>query len=111
MEFSRDEKTTTTGVKNMKYPKVIKVKVISNLELEVSFDNGEVRLYNVTKLLTKATFEELANVHLFKQVKVDPHGYGIYWNDNLDLAESELFENSILLESQDSQMRSLNNRK
>jgi hypothetical protein len=82
----------------MKYPKVIEVKVLSPLKLELSFDNGELRLYDVSQLILKPPFDELANFNLFKQVKVDHHGYGIYWDDNLDLAESELFENSTLVD-------------
>ncbi len=80
-----------------KYPKVIKVKVISPLKLEILFENGQQRLYDVSKLIDKYPFEPLAYYNFFKQVKVDENGYGIYWNDNLDLAESELLENSIVI--------------
>lgn len=31
----------------------------------------------------------------FKAVKVDHGGYGISWNDNIDLSEYELWENSV----------------
>lgn len=82
----------------MKYPKVIKVKVVSSLKLELLFDNGELRLYDISKLVLKPPFDRLINFNLFKQVKVDDHGYGIYWNDDLDLAESELFEHSIIID-------------
>jgi hypothetical protein len=81
----------------MKYPKVIKVKVVSHLKLELLFNNGELRLYDMSNLVLKPPFDRLLNFNLFKQVKVDEHGYGIYWNDDLDLAESELFENSIII--------------
>lgn len=80
-----------------KYPKVIKVQAISPLKLEILFENGEQRLYNVSKLIDKYPFEQLADYNFLKQVKVDENGYGIYWNEDLDLAESELFENSIVI--------------
>lgn len=44
--------------------------------------------------MLKSLFDKLANFNLFKQVKVEDHDYGIYCHDNLDLAESELFEPS-----------------
>ncbi|MDD2230018.1 MAG: DUF2442 domain-containing protein [Candidatus Cloacimonetes bacterium] len=31
--------------------------------------------------------------HLFKQVRADSMGYGVVWNDDLDLSESELWIN------------------
>jgi hypothetical protein len=80
-----------------KYPKVIKVKAISSLKLEILFENGEQKLYNVSKLINLSPFDKLTDYNFFKQVKVDENGYGIYWDDNLDLAESELFENSIAI--------------
>lgn len=79
----------------MKYPKVITVKILSPLELEILFNNGELRLYDMSKLILQSPFDQLTNYHLFKQVKVDEHGYGIYWNDYIDLAESELYNNSV----------------
>lgn len=82
-----------------KYPKVIKVKAISSLKLEILFENGEQKLYNVSKLINLSPFDKLTDYNFFKQVKVDENGYGIYWDDNLDLAESELFENSIVISS------------
>jgi hypothetical protein len=82
----------------MKYPKVIKVEVVSPLKLQLLFDNGELRLYDISNLVLKSPFDRLLNFDLFKQVKVDEHGYGIYWNDNLDLAESELFSKSIIID-------------
>ena len=81
----------------MKYPKVIEVKVVSAFKLEMLFNNGELRLYDLSKLILKSPFDKLTNFYLFKQVKVDEYGYGIYWNDEIDLSEFELFENSVLM--------------
>lgn len=79
------------------YPKVIKVQAISPLKLKIFFENGEQKLYDVSRLVEKYPFEQLADFNFFKQVKVDENGYGIYWNDDLDLAESELWENSMMI--------------
>ena len=40
-----------------------------------------------------AVFQELHNQRLFELVKVDIGGYGIVWNEYIDLACNELWEN------------------
>lgn len=59
----------------------------------------------MSKLISRSPFDQLTNLNLFKQVKVDEHGYGIYWNDDIDLAESELYNNSVLTNEMRSQSR------
>ena len=50
------------------------------------------------KMLQKPVFAPLANGWLFRTVQVDPGGYGVSWNEEIDLAESELWEHGIALE-------------
>jgi hypothetical protein len=38
-------------------------------------------------------FFTIQNDALFKTVKVDPGGYGVSWNDEIDLGEYELWMN------------------
>ena len=40
-------------------------------------------------------FAALKDPVLFRNVQVDPFGYGIFWNDDIDLSESELWLNGI----------------
>ena len=63
--------------------------------LEVLFANGESRKYDVKPLFDKwDAFRALAGVcGLFRQVKVDAGGYGISWNDDIDLSCDELYIN------------------
>jgi hypothetical protein len=35
----------------------------------------------------------LADEGFFRNVRADPHGFGIVWNDQVDLSESELWIN------------------
>ncbi len=77
----------------MKYPKITRVVPLRNNELEVLFENGTTKIYDCTPLLKESVFEPLKNSYLFKQVHVDTGGYGIIWNDDIDLAESELWVN------------------
>ena len=67
--------------------KVQKVKPLPKYGLLVS--------YNVKPLLKKwEPFKALESTKgLFNQVKVDSGGYGISWNDEIDLSCNELYEN------------------
>ena len=38
-------------------------------------------------------FEALEDEILFNLVKIDAHGYGVYWNDYLDISCNELWHN------------------
>lgn len=75
--------------------KVQDVKVLDDYEILVSFTNGEKRRYDVEPLFDKwESFKALSDIKgLFEQVKVDAGGYGISWNDDIDLSCNELYEN------------------
>lgn len=66
-------------------------------KLLVRFDSEEHRQYDVAPLFEKwDAFKTLESVKdLFEQVKVDAGGYGISWNDDIDLSCNELWENGI----------------
>jgi hypothetical protein len=38
-------------------------------------------------------FAPLKNPSFFKNVKVETGGYAVYWNDNIDISEYELWKN------------------
>ena len=75
--------------------KVQDVEVAGDYEILVSFMNGEKRRYDVKTLFDKwESFKALSDIKgLFEQVKVDTGGYGISWNDDIDLSCNELYEN------------------
>ncbi len=56
------------------------------------------KIYNCVSLLSHEVFRPLEDDVLFKNVKVDPGGYGISWNEELDLSEAELWINGMLVE-------------
>jgi hypothetical protein len=53
------------------------------------------RLYDCQPLLAGGVFARLADEALFQQARVAAHGYGVVWDEELDLAESELWINGI----------------
>jgi hypothetical protein len=46
--------------------------------------------------LEDGTFKPLLNEGFFKTVKADKHGYGISCADEIDISESELWQNGVI---------------
>lgn len=78
-----------------KFPKIESVYALPNFHLLVLFQNGAVKTYDCRPLLKEQVFEALTSETLFTQVHVGAGGYGIVWNDELDLSESELWLNGV----------------
>jgi len=77
------------------FPKIASVEALSGKKLRITFLNRVIRIYDCAPLLNTEPFKFLQSESFFRNVKVDEHGYGLIWNDEVDLAESELWLNSI----------------
>jgi hypothetical protein len=75
------------------YPKIQAVTPRRGKTLLVTFENGEQRLYDCTPLLQLDAFRPLEDEALFRCAHADSHGFGVVWNDEIDLAESEIWIN------------------
>ena len=80
--------------------RVKEVRPLPAYNLLIRFVTGERKQYNVAPLFEKwDAFKALSSVKgLFEQVKVDTGGYGISWNDDMDLSCNELWENGMPIE-------------
>ena len=58
---------------------------ISEYRLCIQFSEGETKIYDV--------FKALEDKELFACVGMDVGGYGVVWNDEIDISCNELFEN------------------
>jgi len=76
-----------------KIPRITAVKALPNRHLEVLFFNGTKKDYDCRMVMDKPEFFMLRDEIFFNTVKVDTGGYGISWNDNVDLSEYELWTN------------------
>lgn len=74
-------------------PKIKTVEMIGTMQLIVHFTNGVQRIYDCEPLLCRPQFHLLMNPAFFRAVRVDTGGYGILWNDDIDLSEYELWTN------------------
>lgn len=82
------------------FHKVKSVQPLPELKLSIQFAEGTTKIYNVKPLLKKwPIFEALKDEDLFFSVQVDAGGYGISWNDDLDLSCDELFAHGKLVDT------------
>ena len=75
------------------YNSVDKVKPLEDYKLELTFDNGEVKLFDVKPFMDKGIFRELYDIELFKTVKKSFDT--VEWKNEADIDPEVLYENSI----------------
>ena len=76
---------------NSYYP--IDVKPLENYRLQITFDNKEVRIFDVKPYLNDKFFAPLQNISIFKSVKVNP--ISLEWAGGIDMCPDELYYNSV----------------
>jgi Protein of unknown function (DUF2442) len=76
-------------------PRILSVKALPAKRLEITFYNGIVKEYDCNPVIKRPEFFLLRDEGFFKSVKVDSGGYGISWNDDIDLSEYEVWKNGI----------------
>ena len=78
------------------FHKVKSVTPLLDYVLLVHFADGCAKKYDVKPLLSKfASFNQLAEHGMFVGVSVDVGGYGVSWNDDVDLSGDELWEHGV----------------
>ena len=73
-------------------PKAIDVKPLKNYMLEITFENGEKKQFDVKPYLKYKQFKELEKEENFKKVKIA--GLSIEWENGVDICPDELYNNS-----------------
>ena len=83
------------------FHKIKNVFALPEYKLSVQFSEGVTKIYDVKPLFEKIPlFAELKdNLVDFACVSVDVGGYGIVWNDDLDLSCDELWENGVQVDT------------
>lgn len=83
------------------FHKVKNVTALPDFRLSVQFSEGVTKIYDMKPLFERIPafkcFKE--NVPCFYDVEVDVGGYGIVWNDDLDLSCNELWDNGTTIPS------------
>ena len=83
------------------FHKIKNVSALPDYKLSVQFSEGVTKIYDVKPLFERIPlFAELTNNHAeFACVSVDVGGYGIVWNDDLDLSCDELWKNGVQVDT------------
>lgn len=83
------------------FHKVKNVFALPEYRLSVQFAEGVTKIYDVKPLFARLPmFERLMDQpQEFSCVTVDVGGYGIVWNDDLDLSCDELWENGVQVDT------------
>lgn len=82
----------------MNVPRIQSVTPQEERYLLVTFVNGIQKIYDCQEILNLERFQLLNIKAFFNAITVDPGGYGVSWDDEMDLSEYELWTNGIEIE-------------
>ena len=68
----------------------------------IEFPQDEVKKYDLSSLLNKPMFASLQNASFFKNFRIESGGYGLVWNEDIDIREYELWKNGVILKDRES---------
>ena len=75
---------------------IVNVKPQKDFYLELEFENGERRLFDMRPLLSLKPWDRVANKHLFERARVE---YGtVVWPGEIDIAPEPLYDDSTPIE-------------
>lgn len=75
------------------YLAVVKVKPLNDYKLELTFENDEVRVFDMKPYLEKGIYKELKDESKFKSVKVSFDS--VEWCNKADIDPEFLYEKSV----------------
>ena len=76
------------------FMQAIKVNFLEDVTLELTFQDGKIVRYDMARLFSKyPQLEELRrNRELFLSGRLDVGGYGVIWNEDLDIDATSVYE-------------------
>ena len=83
------------------FHKVKEVNALPEHKISVRFAEGITKIYDVKPLFEKYTFfiPLKESAELFSSVMVDQGGYGVIWNDDIDISCDELWANGEIVDT------------
>jgi hypothetical protein len=83
------------------FHRIKSVQPLPDMVLRVEFICGIIKCYDVKPLVYKwEVFKDLTQCGLFNLVSVDAGGYGVVWNEYIDLACNELWDNGSVINTE-----------
>lgn len=79
------------------FHKITSLATLPDFVLLVGFSDGEFRQFDLKPYIEKYTpFRSLAEINgLYEQAKIDAGGFGIVWNDELDVSAEGVYERGV----------------
>ncbi len=78
----------------MLQPRLMAVHPIHPLKLQLEYETGEVKIFDVAPYATGSWYGRLMDQSYFSAVRLLPNGAGIEWPEGQDIAPHELYEES-----------------
>lgn len=76
-------------------PKLIRARALENYKIELLYETGELKIYDMQELLNTCEFyKELKNEEKFKKIEI--LGLSIQWHSGEDIAPEILYNDSVL---------------
>jgi hypothetical protein len=91
VENPRIQEITATPIA-MNIPRVQSAVAEEGHYLVVGFPNGQRKRYDINLLTNREMFSPLKDPAFFKNVNVEPGGYAVSWNSDIDISEYELWQ-------------------
>lgn len=85
----------------MKCPQIRTAKAVGDFTLIVEFTNQDIKKYDIRQLFDIPMFSPLRQPAFFKHFEVAEGGYGIVWNEEVDISEYELWRNGVAMEDEE----------
>ena len=79
----------------MLQPRLMNVEPMDHLKLRLTYETGEIRLFDVSPYANGSWFGQLREDAYFQTVRMLPDGIGIEWSNGQDIAPHELYECSV----------------
>ena len=74
-------------------PSAVAVRPINDYKLQVTFDNGECRIFDAAPLIKGSFFGELQDANYFSQAAIG--GLSVEWPHGQDICPDDLYYNSV----------------
>ena len=75
-----------------------RVEPLDGLELCLFYENGEIKIFDVSPYARGSWYGELKDDAYFRTVRMLPGGTGIEWSHGQDIAPHELYEQGVPVE-------------
>jgi hypothetical protein len=78
-------------------PYIIRVKPLNDFKIELEYETGEVKIFDVSPYIRGAWYGELGDATYFKSVRVTDDKVCVEWANGQDIAPDELYGRSALM--------------